>query len=159
MTYLAHNLENFTFNNSLHGICPRRRLQLHRPAANIVSYLKVVHYTTTKVFNILPKCAADWMVDKQQFVQSLRNRLIERSFNFTDEFFDYCVTSMQWLLWIMHHILYTMLRLIDECIIFCVYCLMNVFCTLLWHDCFELWCMTGFTSRAFGQTDGSGNVR
>jgi len=59
MTCLAHNLANFTFGNSLHGICPRRRLQLHRPAANIVSYLRVVHYTTTKIFNILPKCGAD----------------------------------------------------------------------------------------------------
>ena len=24
-----------------------------------VSYQKVVHYTTTKIFNILPKCTAD----------------------------------------------------------------------------------------------------
>ena len=94
MTYLANNFENFTFNNSLHGICPRRRIQLHRPVANIVSYLKVVQYTTTKFFNISPKCSADWKVDKQQFVQSLRNRLIEQSFNFIDKFFDYCVTAM-----------------------------------------------------------------
>jgi len=79
MTYLAHNLENFTFNNSLHGRCPRRRILLHTPVTNLVSYLKVMHYTTTEIFNILPKCAADLMVDKQQFVQSLRNILIEVS--------------------------------------------------------------------------------
>lgn len=59
----------------------------NRPAANIVSYLKVVHYTTTKIFNILPKCTADWMVDKHQFVQWLRNLLIEQSFNYIDEIF------------------------------------------------------------------------
>ena len=135
MTYLAHNLEYFVFNNSLHGICPRRRLQLHRPAANLVSYQIVVH----KIFNILPKCTADWMVDKQQFVQSLRNLLTEQSFNFTDEFFWLlCDSNAAAVLWIMHHILYTMLSLTDECIIFCVYCLMNVFCTLLWHDCLSI---------------------
>jgi hypothetical protein len=109
MTCLAHNLANFTFGNSLHGICPRRRLQLHRPAANIVSYLRVVHYTTTKIFNILPKCGADWMADKHQFVQWLRNLLIEQSFNYINEFVDCCVTPVQWLCY-------------ESCIIFCTHC-------------------------------------
>ena len=138
VTYLAHNLENFTFNTSLHGMCPRRRLQLQRPEANFLSYLKAVHYTTTKIFNILPKCAADLMVDKQQFVQSLRNLLIEVFLFYWQIFWLLCDSNAVAVLWIMHHILYIMLRLNDECIIFCVYCLMNMFCTLLWHDCLSI---------------------
>jgi hypothetical protein len=139
-------------------MCPRRRSQFHRPATNLVSYLKVVHYTTTKIFNILPKCTADLMVDKQQFVQSLRNLLIEVFLFYWWIFWLLCDSNAVAVLWIMHHILYIMFRLTDECIIFCVYCLMNVFCTLQDMIAYQSWIMIYdrfHTSRAFGWSDGS----
>jgi hypothetical protein len=71
MTLWAQHFEHFTFNNSIYSTHTGRRLELHRPARNHASYQKVVNYTSIKTLNILPKCNAELVGDKKQFVQSL----------------------------------------------------------------------------------------
>jgi hypothetical protein len=69
MTFLAHNLKYFTFNSSIHSISTREGyIQFHRPAANLISYQTSVYYTSKKIFNISPKCIAELVEDKNQFV-------------------------------------------------------------------------------------------
>jgi hypothetical protein len=64
MTFLAHNLKYFTFNYLIHSLLTRRRLQLHRPVTNLVSYQKGAYCTSIKIFNILPKLIADmWKIN------------------------------------------------------------------------------------------------
>jgi hypothetical protein len=59
MTFLAHNLEYFTFNSSVHNINIRKRLQLHRPIANSISFQMDVYYASIKIFNKLSVRTAD----------------------------------------------------------------------------------------------------
>jgi hypothetical protein len=92
MTILAHHFEYFTFNNLIHSICTRRLLQLHKPVKNLALNQTRVYYKSLKISNILPKCIADLVEDNKQSLQSLRSILIEKSFNYIDEFLDYCVT-------------------------------------------------------------------
>jgi hypothetical protein len=54
ITFLAHNLEYFTFNSSVHNINTRKRLQLHRPIANSASFQRGVYYVSIKILNKLP---------------------------------------------------------------------------------------------------------
>jgi hypothetical protein len=44
MTFLAHNLECFTFNSSVLNINIRKRLQFHRSIANSTSFQRGVYY-------------------------------------------------------------------------------------------------------------------
>jgi hypothetical protein len=64
MTFLAHNLEYFTFNSSVHNTDTRKRLQLHRPLAYSTSFQMGVYYVSTKIFNKLPQCIANLVMDK-----------------------------------------------------------------------------------------------
>jgi hypothetical protein len=46
MTFLAHNLEYFTFNSSVHNINIRKGLQLHLPIANSTLFQMGVYYVS-----------------------------------------------------------------------------------------------------------------
>jgi hypothetical protein len=81
MTFLAHDLEYFAFNNLIHSICTRRLLQLHKPVKNLALYQTGVYYKRIKISNILPKCIGDLVEDMKQSVQSLRSILTEQSCN------------------------------------------------------------------------------
>jgi hypothetical protein len=90
MTFLAHNLEYFTFNSSVHinYIITRKRLQLHRSIANSTSFQRVVYYASIKVFNKLPVCTANLVMDKKHFISALKRFLIIQSFYSVNEFLD-----------------------------------------------------------------------
>jgi hypothetical protein len=91
ITFLACNLEYFTFTNTIHSKDTRRRLYLHIPQVNLALYIKKgVRYMSIKIFNSLPKCFADSGQDKKHFVWSLKNLLIDQSFYSVDEFTDDC---------------------------------------------------------------------
>jgi hypothetical protein len=47
-----------------------------------------------KDFQHLPRCIADFVDNKKQFVKPLRSLLIEQPFYSIDEFLDYCVIQM-----------------------------------------------------------------
>jgi hypothetical protein len=68
MTFLAHNLEYFTFNSSLHNINTTKRLQFHRPIANSTSFQMGVYYASIKIFNKLPVHIANLIMDKKHFI-------------------------------------------------------------------------------------------
>jgi hypothetical protein len=53
MTFLARNLEYFTFNSSVHNINTRKRLQLHRAIANSTSYHMGLYCASINTFNKL----------------------------------------------------------------------------------------------------------
>jgi hypothetical protein len=89
ITFLAHNPEYFTFNSSVHNIDTRKRLQLHRPIANSTSFQRGVYYTSIKIFNKLPVCIANFVMDKKHFISVLKIFLIIQSFYSVNEFLDY----------------------------------------------------------------------
>jgi hypothetical protein len=89
MTFLTHNPEYFTFNSSVHNIDTRKRLQLHRPIANSTSFQRGVYYTSIKIFNKLPVCIANFVMDKKHFISVLKIFLIIQSFYSVNEFLDY----------------------------------------------------------------------
>jgi hypothetical protein len=68
MTFLAHNLEYFTFNSSVHNINTRKRLQLHRSIENSTLFQMGVYYVSIKIFNKLPVCIANLVMDKKHFI-------------------------------------------------------------------------------------------
>jgi hypothetical protein len=72
MTFLAHNLEYFTFNSSVHNIDTRKRLQLHRPIANSTSFQRSVYYASINIFNTLPVHIANLVMDKKHFISALK---------------------------------------------------------------------------------------
>jgi hypothetical protein len=89
MAFLAHNLEYFTFNSSLRNINTRKSLQLHRPTANSTSFQRDVYYASIKIFNKLPVCTANLVMDKKHFILVLKKMLIMQSFYSVNEFLDY----------------------------------------------------------------------
>jgi hypothetical protein len=76
MTFVAHNLEYFTFNTSVHNINIRKRLQLHRQIVNSTSFQMGVYYASIKIFNKLPVHVANLVVDKKHFISALKRFLI-----------------------------------------------------------------------------------
>jgi hypothetical protein len=68
MTFLIHNLEYFSFNFSIHNVNTRKKLQLHRPIANLASYLRGAYYANIKIFNSLPVSLAQFVTDKKYFL-------------------------------------------------------------------------------------------
>lgn len=66
MTFLAHNLKYFTFNSSIHSISTREGYSFIDQQQTL--YQTSVYYTSTKIFNISPKCIAELVEDKNQFV-------------------------------------------------------------------------------------------
>jgi hypothetical protein len=89
MTFLAHNLECFTFNSSVHNINTIKRLQLHRPIANSTSFQSGVYYASIKIFSKLPVHIANLVMDKKHFISALKRFLIIQSFYSVNEFLDY----------------------------------------------------------------------
>jgi hypothetical protein len=72
ITFLVHNLEHFTFNFSIHSINTRKNLQLHRPIANFASFQRGVYYASINIFNKLPECIANLVMDKKHFKLALK---------------------------------------------------------------------------------------
>jgi hypothetical protein len=72
MTFLVHNLEYFTFNFSVHSINTRKKLQLHRLIANFASFQRGVYYASIKIFNKLPECITNLVMDKNHFILALK---------------------------------------------------------------------------------------
>jgi hypothetical protein len=71
-SHIVYNLEYFTFNSSVHNINTRKRLQLHRPIANTTSFQRGVYYASIKIFNELPVCIANLVMDKKHFISALK---------------------------------------------------------------------------------------
>jgi hypothetical protein len=86
MTFLAHNLEYFTFNSSVHNINTRKRLQLHRPIANSALFQGGVYYVSIKTFNKLQVRIANLVMDKKHFILAFKRFLIIQSFYSVNEF-------------------------------------------------------------------------
>jgi hypothetical protein len=80
MTFLVHNLEYFTFNFSINNINTRRKLELHRLIANFASFQTGVYYASIKIFNKLPECISNLVMDKKYFILTLKRILIIQSF-------------------------------------------------------------------------------
>jgi hypothetical protein len=89
MTFLVHNLEYFTFNFFIHNVNTGMKLQLRRPVANFASFQSGVCYANIKIFNKLPECIANLVMDKKHFILALKRSLIVQSFYSINEFLDY----------------------------------------------------------------------
>jgi hypothetical protein len=89
MTFLAHNLEYFTFNCSVHNSNARKRLHLHRSITNFTWFQIGVDYASIKIFNKLPVCIANLVIDKKHFILVVKKNLIIQSFYSVNEFLDY----------------------------------------------------------------------
>jgi hypothetical protein len=94
MTFLVHELQYFTFNFSIHNINTRKKLQLHRPTANFASFQTVVYYVGIKIFNILPECITNMVMNKKHFTLALKRFLIIQSFMFVFLFVNLSICSV-----------------------------------------------------------------
>ena len=65
MTFLANNLEYFTFQSSIHEINTRGRVQMQKPIANLTSYQRGVYYASIKTFNALPVYIAKQVTNRK----------------------------------------------------------------------------------------------
>jgi hypothetical protein len=71
MTFLANNLEYFTFQSSIHEINTRGRVQLQKPIANLTSYQRGVYYASIKTCNALPVYVANKVARSYVFARKL----------------------------------------------------------------------------------------
>jgi hypothetical protein len=87
MIFLIKNLEHSTFNSSVHNIHTRRRLWLHRPVVNLISYQKGVCYASIKTFKVLPVSIAELITNKKHFIAALKTFIIDKSLCSNNEYF------------------------------------------------------------------------
>jgi hypothetical protein len=73
--FLSQNLEICTFNSTIHGFNTRNKLQLHKPSSTLTIYQKGAYYDSIKIFDILPRCIAEFVLRKNVLCQ------IEEVFN------------------------------------------------------------------------------
>jgi hypothetical protein len=67
ITYFLHNLEYYTCKFLVHSIDAKKKVQLHRPIANLASSKEGVYYATIKMFNKLPAFISELIEDKKHF--------------------------------------------------------------------------------------------
>jgi hypothetical protein len=89
MTFLANNLEYFTFQSSIHEINTRGRVQMQKPIANLTSYQRGVYYASIKTFNALPVYIANQVTNRKYFINELKTFLLDKSLYTNEEYFTY----------------------------------------------------------------------
>jgi len=89
MRFLSSNLGIFTFNSSVHSINTRSRLKLHKPLVRLKLYQQSPYYNCVNIYNKLPDDLAKLITNKKQFLQQLKNYLIDKPFYTMEEFFEY----------------------------------------------------------------------
>jgi hypothetical protein len=72
MTFLANNLEYFTFQSSIHEINTRTKVQLQNPIANLTSYQRGVYYASIKTFNALPVYIVNQVTNRKYLIDKLK---------------------------------------------------------------------------------------
>jgi hypothetical protein len=78
ITFLAKNLEYFTFQSSIHEINTRRKVRLQKPIANLTSYHRDVYYAGIKTFNALPVHTANQVTNMKYFINKLKAFLLDK---------------------------------------------------------------------------------
>jgi hypothetical protein len=89
MTFLANNLEHFTFQSSIHETNTRRKVQMQKPVTNLTSYQRGVYYVSIKTFNALPVYTANQVTNRKFFINSLTAFLLDKSLYTNEEYFTY----------------------------------------------------------------------
>jgi hypothetical protein len=89
MTFLASNLEYFSFQSSIHEINTRRKVQMQKPIANPTSYQRGVYYVSIKTFNALPVYIANQVTNRKYFINALKTFLLDKSLYTNEEYFTY----------------------------------------------------------------------
>ena len=89
MTFLANNLEYFTFQSSIHEINTRGRVQMQKPIANLTSYQRGIYYASIKTFNALPVYIANQVTNRKYFINELKAFLLDKSLYTNEEYFTY----------------------------------------------------------------------
>ena len=89
MTFLANNLEYFSFQSSIHEINTRRKVQMHKPIANTTSYQRGVYYASVKTFSALPVYIANQVTNRKYFINALKTFLLDKSLYTNEEHFTY----------------------------------------------------------------------
>jgi len=67
---------------------------LHVSQVDLLLYQEGIYCLSIKVFNILPNCIADLVLNKKKFIGELKSVLIELSSYLVNNFLDYC--GMLW---------------------------------------------------------------
>jgi hypothetical protein len=89
MRFLSTNMENFTFNSSIHSINTRHRLKLHKLLVRLKLFQQSLYYNCINIYNKLPDDLAKLISDKKQFLKQLKKYLIDKPFYTMEEFFEY----------------------------------------------------------------------
>jgi len=78
--FLSHNLEVYALDFRIYGINTRNKLQLLKLIANLILYWKGLYSMFVEIFNELPECVAELVVDKKSFISTLKKYLVNKSF-------------------------------------------------------------------------------
>jgi hypothetical protein len=64
---IKKNRKEFTDNTEIYEIKTRQQKNLHQPLANVIKYLKGIHYLGIKVYNSLPPHIKDVSDEPKKF--------------------------------------------------------------------------------------------
>jgi len=87
----VNNLAYFSLNSEIHNTFTRNMKCLHVSQVDLLLYQKGVCFMSIKVFNSLPRCIAELVLNKKKFVGKLKSVLIQQSY-LVNNFSDYCGT-------------------------------------------------------------------
>ena len=88
MKFLSSNLEQFTFNFSVHNINTRHRLKLHKPTLKLKMYQWNTYNTCINIYNKLPDDLAYLITKKRPFLLELKKYLITKPYYSLEEFLN-----------------------------------------------------------------------
>jgi len=88
MSFLSSNLENYTFNTSVHNINTRFKLKLHKPTARLSLYQRSVYYNSINIYNKLPDDFAELVSNKKCFLLQLKKYVTDKPFYSLEEYMN-----------------------------------------------------------------------
>ncbi|PNF22769.1 hypothetical protein B7P43_G06670 [Cryptotermes secundus] len=90
MILMVNNLGHYTFNHTIHGKSTRQVRNLHVPQSHLTKRQKGVYCMSVKVFNSLPDFLIELVHDKKQFIEKLKDVLLQNPSYTLEEFLLFC---------------------------------------------------------------------
>jgi len=85
MRFLSRNLQQYTFNFTIHNYNTRYRIQLHKPSAALTLYQKGLYYESVRIYNKLPYNIAELILQNKGFLTNLKKYLLEKAYYSVEE--------------------------------------------------------------------------
>jgi len=89
LIFVINNRNLFLDNPELYRMKTKNSYNLHPPLSHLTKYQKGVHYAHIRIFNHLPSSIKIVANQTKEFRKTLKKFLLDNSFYFRDEFFNY----------------------------------------------------------------------